>query len=52
MHTAEKRDDRDRKRWELDPASSEDFERRQAMETRDDTQEGTGGSQRSEPTER
>lgn len=51
MHTVEKRDERDRKRWELDPASSEDFERRQALRKRDDGQEGTGGSQRGEPTQ-
>jgi hypothetical protein len=44
----EKRDERDRKRWELDPASSEDFERRQAPEARDHRQEGD--SQRGEPT--
>ena len=49
MHTVEKRDERDRNRWELDPASSEDFERRQATETRDDIQEG--GSQQGEPTQ-
>jgi len=49
MHTAEKRDERDRNRWELDPASSEDFERRRSAEARDDADERAGGAPRGEP---